>query len=124
MNLQTQILQVFDPAMCCSTGVCEPGVDPALVQFASDLDWLKTQGIIVQRHGLSQNPGAFVAAEAVRIALADKGEGALPILLLNGRVLATGRYPQRTELAGWLNLKASVTPTTGSTGCGCDGAGC
>ena len=122
MNLSTPILQVFDPAMCCSTGVCGPGVDPALVQFASDLDWLKTQGIIVQRHGLSQNPGAFVTVEVVRAALAEKGEGALPILLLNGRMLATGRYPERKELAGWLNLQAVATPPAGQTGCGCSGA--
>ena len=122
MNLPAQILQVFDPAMCCSTGVCGPGVDPALVQFASDLEWLKTQGIIVQRHGLSQNPGAFMAAEAVRIALAEKGEGALPMLLHNGKIMTTGRYPERKELAGWLNLDVGVTPTTGSTGCGCAGA--
>ena len=122
MNLSTPILQVFDPAMCCSTGVCGPGVDPALVQFASDLDWLKTQGIIVQRHGLSQNPGAFVTVEVVRAALAEKGEGALPILLLNGRMLATGRYPERKELAGWLNLQAVATPPAGQSGCGCSGA--
>jgi len=122
MNLSTPILQVFDPAMCCSTGVCGPGVDPALVQFASDLDWLKTQGIMVQRHGLSQNPGAFVTVEAVRVSLANKGEGALPILLLNGRMVVMGRYPERKELAGWLNLQAGGTPTTGSTSCGCAGS--
>jgi hypothetical protein len=29
-------LDVFDPAMCCSTGVCGPEVDPQLVQFAAD----------------------------------------------------------------------------------------
>ena len=54
MNLTTQTLQVFDPAMCCSTGVCGPEVDTKLVQFAADLDWLKSQGVIVQRHNLSQ----------------------------------------------------------------------
>ena len=121
MNLPAQIIQVFEPAMCCSTGVCGPGVDPALVQFAGDLEWLKTQGIMVQRHGLSQNPGAFVAAEAVRIALAEKGEGALPLLLLNGKVVASGRYPERKELADWLNLQAGGTPTTGQSGRCCGG---
>jgi len=121
MNLSTQILQVFDPAMCCSTGVCGPGVDPALVQFAGDLEWLKTQGIMVQRHGLSQNPGAFVATEAVRIALAEKGEGALPLLLLNGRVVASGRYPERKELADWLKLQPGGIPTTGQSGRCCGG---
>jgi hypothetical protein len=30
--------QVFDPAMCCSTGVCGPEVDPALVRFAVDVE--------------------------------------------------------------------------------------
>lgn len=27
-------IQVLDPAMCCSTGVCGPTVDPALIRFA------------------------------------------------------------------------------------------
>ena len=54
MKMTTQTLQVFDPAMCCSTGVCGPDVDPKLVQFAADLDWLKTQDVIIQRHSLSQ----------------------------------------------------------------------
>jgi hypothetical protein len=37
----TTTLCVFDPAMCCSTGVCGPSVDPELARFAADLDWLK-----------------------------------------------------------------------------------
>ncbi len=34
-------LQVFDPALCCSTGVCGVEVDQALVGFAADVDWAK-----------------------------------------------------------------------------------
>lgn len=30
-------LQVFDPAMCCSTGVCGPSVDPAPAAGTSSL---------------------------------------------------------------------------------------
>ncbi|MFO1500060.1 MAG: arsenite efflux transporter metallochaperone ArsD [Verrucomicrobiota bacterium] len=78
MNITTQTLQVFDPAMCCSTGVCGPDVDTKLVQFAADLDWLKSQGVIVQRHNLSQNPAAFVENQAVQTTLTEKGEAALP----------------------------------------------
>jgi hypothetical protein len=29
---------VYDPPMCCSTGVCGLQVDPKLAQFAGDLD--------------------------------------------------------------------------------------
>ena len=71
MTFKTQTLQVFDPAMCCSTGVCGPDVDPKLVQFAADLDWLKTQAVIVQRYNLSQDPGAFVQNPIVKSALTE-----------------------------------------------------
>ena len=73
MKKDTHTLQVFDPAMCCSTGVCGPGVDTKLVQFAADLDWLKTHDVIVLRHNLSQNPAAFIENEAVNTALAENG---------------------------------------------------
>ena len=79
--------------MCCSTGICGPEVDIKLVQFAADLDWLKAEGVIVQRHNLSQNPAAFVENELVKTALTEKGEAALPVILLNGKVATTGRYP-------------------------------
>jgi len=72
MSSYPQTLQVFDPAMCCSTGACGPEVDPKLVQFAADLDWLKSQGVIVQRHNLSQNPAVFVENEAVKATLTEK----------------------------------------------------
>jgi hypothetical protein len=123
MNMTTNTLQVFDPAMCCSTGVCGPDVDPKLVQFAADLDWLKTQDVIVQRHNLSQNPAAFVENEAVKTALTEKGEAALPLLLVNGKVTATGRYPERGELAAWFKLKATETPAPGKSSC-CGGGSC
>ena len=121
MNLNT--LQIFDPAMCCSTGVCGPEVDTKLVQFAADLDWLKSEGVIVQRHNLSQNPAAFVQNEAVKIALTEKGEAALPVILINGKVTTTGRYPERNELAVWFKLKATATSAPTKSNC-CGGGSC
>lgn len=56
-------VQVFERAVCCSTGVCGPNVDPVLVRFASDLDWLKGQGVNVERNNLSQQPQAFAATD-------------------------------------------------------------
>jgi len=123
MKLTTQTIQVFDPAMCCSTGICGPDVDTKLVQFASDLDWLKAQDVIVQRHTLSQNPAAFVENELVKSALTEKGEAAFPVILLNGKVAATGRYPDRAELAGWFKLKVTASAPAKSD-CGCGGGTC
>jgi hypothetical protein len=123
MNLTTQTLQVFDPAMCCSTGVCGPDVDPRLVQFAADLDWVKSQGVIVQRHNLSQNPAAFVENATVSAGLKDKGEAALPTLLINGKLAVSGHYPDRAELATLLKLNATATATPAKSSC-CGGSSC
>jgi len=122
--LSAHSLQVFDPAMCCSTGVCGPGADPRLARFAGDLEWLKSGGILVLRHNPAQNPAAFVTNAAVRGVLAEKGEAALPILLLNGQVVTTGRYPDRAELATLLGLMADAAPMPPESGCGGEGACC
>jgi arsenite methyltransferase len=100
----TARLEVYDPAMCCSTGVCGPAIDPVLVRFAADLKWLQDQGAKVQRYNLSQSPAAFVENEQVKQALTDRGEAALPMVLAGGRVLSTGRHPERDELAAWAGL--------------------
>jgi len=110
--------------MCCATGLCGPEVDTKLVQFAADLDWLKGQNVIVQRHNLSQNPAAFVANEAVKAALSEKGEAALPVILLNGKVATTGRYPDRNELAAWCKLKVELSGAPAKSDCCCGGSTC
>lgn len=99
-------VQVFDPPMCCSTGICGPSVDPQLVRFAADLDWLKGQGVSVERFNLSQQPGAFVEDAAAKAALETKGEAGLPIVKVNGQVQSSGVYPSRDELATWAGLGA------------------
>ena len=97
-------LQVFDPPMCCSTGVCGPSVDPELVRFAADLDWLKHQGVEAERYNLSQQPAAFAGNEVVKAALAKDGNDCLPLTLLDGAVVFQGKYPTRDTLAGYAGL--------------------
>ncbi|MDA8364734.1 MAG: arsenite efflux transporter metallochaperone ArsD [Gammaproteobacteria bacterium] len=96
-------LEVFDPAMCCSTGVCGPSVDPKLARFAADLDWLKGQGVEIRRYNLGQEPGAFAEREAVRRAL-DGGEAALPLIFVNGKEVSHAVYPARETLAHWTGV--------------------
>lgn len=98
-------IQVFDPAMCCSTGVCGPEVDPALVRFAADLEWLKENGVAVERFNLSQEPAAFVGNPEV-VAAMRRRDDALPLLLLDGKIVAQGSYPERAALAGLVGVAA------------------
>lgn len=100
------VVQVFDPAMCCSTGVCGPSVDPKLVRFAADLDWVKNQGVTVARFNLAQKPGDFAADSDVKAALEGSIDEALPLVKVDGAVKSKGRYPSRAELAEWAGLKA------------------
>jgi len=92
-------LEVFDPPMCCSTGICGPHVDPALVQFAADFQWLTAQGVHAERYNLAQQPQAYAANETVKAALGQYGNVCLPLLLLDGAIVSKGRYPSRQELA-------------------------
>jgi hypothetical protein len=92
-------LEVFDPPVCCSTGICGPGVDPALVRFAADFHWLAGQGLVVERYNLAQQPQAYAANPTVKAALAQYGNRCLPLILLNGAIVGKGCYPTRKELA-------------------------
>ncbi len=103
-------IEVFDPAMCCSTGVCGPSVDPALVKFAADLDWLASTGATVRRFNLGQEPVAFGENEQVRALLTERGEAALPVIFADGELRATGRFPVREELAAWASAEVPVLP--------------
>jgi len=104
-------LQVFDPPMCCSTGVCGPAVDPVLARFTADFHWLANQGVVVERYNLAQEPMAFAGNGTVKAALAESGNDCLPLILVNGSIVCRGSYPTRKELAGFLGLRDDGTPS-------------
>lgn len=101
-------LEVFEPAMCCSTGVCGPSVDPALIRFAADMDWLKGQGVEVERNNLSSKPRAFGANEVVRAEMQIIGIACLPLTLIDAEVAWRGAYPTRAQLAERLGLTVQL----------------
>ncbi len=101
-------VEVFDPAMCCSTGVCGPAVDPALARFAGDVEWLSRHGLKVERFNLGQEPGAFAERTVVREALATKGQSCLPLTLVDGQIVREGVYPTRDELVVLARVPVSV----------------
>ncbi|MFN4102074.1 MAG: arsenite efflux transporter metallochaperone ArsD [Pararhodobacter sp.] len=103
------IITVYDPAMCCSTGLCGTDVDQRLVDLAADLDWLKAQGISVRRFGLSREPAEFAAHDEVRRILQDSGGDDLPVFLVDGALKAKACYPARAELAEWAGVAAAPT---------------
>lgn len=118
-------LEVFDPAMCCSTGVCGVEVDPVLAQFAADLKWVEEQGVAVERHNLGQEPQAFAANPAV-VKEMEAGMDRLPIIAVDGHIVSTGMYPTRQQLAHKLGLAQATADRTPAKagGCGCKSGTC
>ncbi|CAB1246328.1 Arsenical resistance operon trans-acting repressor ArsD [Ruminococcaceae bacterium BL-6] len=119
---------IFDPAMCCSTGVCGPAVDPELLRVAAVLENLKKVGIEVARHNLSSEPQAFMRSEVVANALNEKGVAALPITMVDGKIAKSGNYPTNEEFAHLLGVSVdTIKPATKvkvSKHCNCGPKGC
>ena len=109
-------LTIYDPAMCCSTGICGAEIDQRLVDFATDLDWLKSQGVDVKRINLSQEPGLFAENEIVKSVLEKSGVEGLPVIIAGDAMKSTGLYPNRIELAQMAGFSPDqVTSSTSNT---------
>lgn len=117
-------IQVFDPALCCSTGVCGADVDQTLVSFSADAAWARLNGAKIERFNLAQQPAAFAENGTVKGLLERSGEAALPVVLVNGEVALAGRYPQRAELARWAGILPIATEAKPGGSCCSGGKSC
>jgi hypothetical protein len=91
-------VQVFDPEMCCASGVCGPAPDPGLIRFSAALERLKAEGASVQRYQLGRNPQAFVRQPEVYRLLLQRGTAALPVTVVDGTIVALGSYPTYEQM--------------------------
>lgn len=115
-------IQVFDPALCCSSGVCGVEVDQALVSVAADIDWARQNGAQIDRFNLAQQPMAFAETPAVKQFLELSGQEGLPLTLVDGQIALAGRYPSRDDLARWAGI--NMVPTASTSGGCCAGNRC
>lgn len=113
-------IRVFEPALCCNTGVCGEDVDQSLVEFTADLDSLRQQGVDIVRHNLANDPDAFVRNPIVMNFLNAAGSEGLPLVLVDDVTVLTGRYPSRDMVAKYAGLASTPTLTltpVASQGC-------
>lgn len=100
-------MQIFEPAMCCPTGLCGVGVDPELLRISTVLNALKKNGIEVDRFNLTSAPMEFVNNKAINDFLNIKGVDELPAIILDGEIVFTGRYPTNEEFTKLLDIPSS-----------------
>ncbi len=117
-------IEIFDPAMCCSTGVCGPSIDTELLRVATVINFLKEKGIIIKRHGLSNEPQDFISNQVISDLLQKEGAEILPVTLVDGAVTKTKEYPTNDELAKWLDTEISTKQAENKGNCDCGTKGC
>jgi len=120
-------IEIFDPAMCCSTGVCGPSVDPELVRIQEALRQIQKQApeVHVSRYGLSADPQAFVTNTAVAELLKSEGPECLPLVFADGDVVGKGCYPSNEKLQAILKQTGiEVTLAEKKRPVSCCGPGC
>ncbi|MGB8384911.1 MAG: arsenite efflux transporter metallochaperone ArsD [Dermatophilaceae bacterium] len=125
-------IRVYEPALCCNTGVCGPDVDQALVDFTVDLTHLKGLGADIERHNLANDPTAFASNDTVRSYLQLAGSSGLPLTLVDGVTVMTGGYPSRSQLIGYAGVADPAGVPAGAitlgladgSDCGCGSGGC
>ncbi len=110
VDSSTRLVEVFESALCCNTGVCGDDVDQALVTFSADLDWAAANGGRVERHNLANDPLTFANNDTVRQFLQLSGSAGLPLVLVDGVTALTGSYPDRAQLARWAGMSAQPKP--------------
>ena len=98
-------IQIYDPAMCCSSGMCGPDIDPVLVKMNDAVLTLKKQGLKIERYNLAQQPKEFLQNKTVAALLHKNGKKSLPVTIVNGEVFMTGRYPSYEELCRKLGIE-------------------
>ncbi|MDH6236692.1 arsenite efflux transporter metallochaperone ArsD [Cryobacterium sp. CG_9.6] len=106
-------IRIYEPALCCESGVCGPDSDASLVTVTADVRRLKDLGADIERHNLATDPTAFTDDVGVRAFMHTVGSKGLPLTVVDGVTVATGRYLDREQLLDFAGLAASLQPESG-----------
>lgn len=126
-------MKIFEPAMCCSTGLCGVGVDPELLRISTVLNTMEKNGIKVERYNLSNSPDEFIKSTVVNNIIKTEGVEILPLAVLDGEIVITGRYPTNDEFIKYLDIPSSYlgeqpkeikAAESLQGGCCCEGGDC
>lgn len=96
-------VELFDPPMCCPTGLCGPALDQTLLDVNEMIMSLQRENLRVERYQMTSNPNAFLGNAEVMKLVREKQMEALPIIVVRGKVIKVGAYPTVDEVHTALN---------------------
>ena len=103
----TAVVELFDPPMCCPTGLCGPTLDQTLLDVNEMILALQAEGFKVERYQMTSHPQAFLNNAEVMRLVREKQMAALPITIVRGQVVKVGAYPTLSEVKSFLNGAAA-----------------
>ena len=115
-----KVIKIYEPSMCCSTGVCGPSVDTELLRMTALMNQVNKNQKQMERYNLTDHPMVFVEEQLVNQLLNDKGVDVLPITVVEGKVVKTSAYPSNDEIEKFLSVTLedqTVENTTSSCSC-------
>ena len=95
---------IFDPPMCCSSGLCGPDPDQKLMELDQKLSQLKKQDVEVERFVITQSPEKFKEHPQIIKMIQEQQLKVLPITMVDGEILKTSSYPTTNEWQSWLGV--------------------
>lgn len=116
-------IEIYDPPMCCSTGVCGTKVNEKLVEFSGVLKTLVNSGVVVERFNMSQEPQAFVKNAKVKQLLEEKGQKVLPLIFVDEELKWSGNIPSAADVLKAFKIDEKP-PNAGDSGGCCEGGCC
>jgi glutaredoxin len=96
---------IFDPALCCPTGLCGVNIDPELMRIAVVVETLKRKGIIIERYNLRDHPQKYIDHKNINQFLMNEGAEKLPVVTVDGEIAVTGAYPTNQQIAEWIGVE-------------------
>lgn len=118
-------IRIYEPAMCCSTGVCGVSVDPELLRMSSLVEKLEKKGVDIKRFNLNSAPQEFIENKKVNEILNEKGEDVLPLTIVDDEIIKSGAYPSNEEFEEILSIKIDEkNEEDESSGCCSSDSGC
>ena len=103
-------LEIFEPSLCCASGVCGPEPDKALIDLQNTIQILSKAGIELNRYAINQVPLAFTRNSVVKEFITTVGPAKLPLTLLDGQIIKAGEYPSLDELTALIPELKSIKP--------------
>ena len=118
-------IEIYEPAMCCSTGLCGPGIDPELLRLSTLTNSLEKKGIQIKRYNLSSEPHEFISNKLINEKISKEGNDILPITLVDGEIAKTQKYPSNDDFSNWLGVSIDPGDKNEKKDAGCCGdSGC